>query len=50
MEQVGRVMFAVAAALLGVLAAALIGYAAYQVGRAIADARQVLAAGDFGIS
>ena len=48
MEQVGRVMFAVAAALLGVLAAALIGYAAYQVGRAIADARQVLAAGDFG--
>ena len=40
-------MFAVAAALLAVLAAALIGYAAYQVGRAIADARQVLAAGDF---
>jgi hypothetical protein len=48
MEQLGRVMFAAAAALLSFLAAALIGYAAYQVGKAIADAGQVLAAGDFG--
>src|SRR5262245_15847631 len=48
MEQLGRWMFAAAAALLTFLAAALIGYAAYQVGKAIATANQVLAAGDFG--
>ncbi len=48
MEQLSRSMFALAAALLLFLAAALIGYAAYQVVKAIATAGQVLAAGDFG--
>ncbi|WP_274626927.1 hypothetical protein [Arvimicrobium flavum] len=48
MGQVSRIMFAVAAALLLVLAAALIGYAGYQLVKAMASASQVLAAGDFG--
>lgn len=41
-------MFAIAAALLIFLAMLLIGYSGYQVWKAIASARQVLAAGDFG--
>jgi hypothetical protein len=48
MNHLGRLMFAIAAALLIFLAALLIGYSGYQVWKAIATANQVLAAGDFG--
>ncbi|HET9537831.1 MAG: GNAT family acetyltransferase [Mesorhizobium sp.] len=48
MSHVGRLLFAVAAAFLIFLAALLIGYSAYQVGKIIVTAGQVLASGDFG--
>lgn len=48
MKQLNRILFAVAAAILGVLAVMLIGYAGYQVWKAIATLNQLLAAGDFG--
>jgi hypothetical protein len=48
MEQASRVMFAAAAALLVALAMALIGYAAYQLVKALMNANQTLASGDFG--
>lgn len=48
MKQLGRVLFAAAASLLFLLAATLIGYAGYQIVKAIMDARQLLSAGDLG--
>lgn len=48
MKRLSGLMFAIAAALLIFLAMLLIGYSGYQVWKAIASARQVLAAGDFG--
>ena len=48
MKQLNRILFAVAAAILGVLAVMLIGYAGYQVWKAIATLDQLLAVGDFG--
>jgi hypothetical protein len=48
MKTVAIALFAVAAAFLVILAVTLIGYSAYQVWSALANAGQVLAAGDFG--
>ena len=48
MDNVGRFLFAIAAAFLIFLAALLIGYSGYQVWKTIATAGQVLASGDFG--
>jgi hypothetical protein len=48
MNQLGRIMFAIAAAFLLLLAATLTFYAAYQVWNAIATADQALSSGDFG--
>lgn len=47
-KQLGRIMFAVAAAFLLLLAAALIFYAGYQLWKAVAAADQILTSGDFG--
>src|SRR6478736_7400107 len=48
MKTATSVLFAVAAAFLAILAVTLIGYSGYQVWNAVANAGQVLAAGDFG--
>ena len=48
MKRVSRLMFAIATALLALLAALLIGYAAFQVIKAIVTADKVLSEGDFG--
>ena len=48
MKIVTTVLFALAAAFLVILAVTLIGYSGYQVWNAVANAGQVLAAGDFG--
>lgn len=47
-KRLGRIMFAVAATLLSLLAAALIFYAGYQVWKAVMTADQILTSGDFG--
>jgi len=48
MKTATTILFAVAAAFLVLLAVTLIGYSAYQVWNAVANASQVLSAGDFG--
>jgi hypothetical protein len=48
MKTATTILFAIAAAFLVLLAVTLVGYSAYQVGNAVANAGQVLAAGDFG--
>ncbi|MGX5846851.1 hypothetical protein ACWGTO_07195 [Mesorhizobium sp. PL10] len=48
MKQLGYWMMAVAAFILLLLAAILVGYAGYQIVKAIIQAPQLLAAGDFG--
>jgi len=48
MKQFSRVIFAVAAAILGLLAVLLIGYAGYQVWKVITAVNQLVTAGDFG--
>ena len=48
MKTATTILFAIAAAFLALLAVTLIGYSAYQVWSAIANAGQVLASGDFG--
>lgn len=48
MKQFSRVIFAVAAAILGLLAVLLIGYAGYQVWKVITAVDQLVTAGDFG--
>jgi len=48
MDLVGRALFVAAASLLLLLAATLIGYAGYQIVKAVAAAPQLLSAGDLG--
>jgi hypothetical protein len=48
MKQFSRVIFAAAAAILGLLAVLLIGYAGYQVWKVITAVNQLVTAGDFG--
>jgi hypothetical protein len=48
MKQLGQVLFVAAASLLLLLAATLIGYAGYQIVKAVLDAPQLLSAGDLG--
>lgn len=48
MKQLSRIMFAIAAAFLLLLAAALIFYAGFQLWKAITSANQILVSGDFG--